>query len=165
MDDAALDALYQHDRWATEQLLAVCAKLTDEQLDRPFEMGFGSIRKTFVHMISVIDGWHSAITTQPRRFDKNGPNDIASLTAAFTIVADAFGATLDKGKPGDVWTARRPGEAIDVPRAILATHILTHGTHHRAQLLNMLRHVGVTDAPEVGVIDWTFATGRAKTVV
>ncbi len=34
------------------------------------------------------------------------------------------------------------------------THILTHSMHHRAQVLYMLRRVGVVDLPEGDVLSW-----------
>ncbi len=47
-------------------------------------------------------------------------------------------------------------EPIDVSftRGAAMTHCLVHGTHHRAQALNMLRHLGVAPLPEIDVMDW-----------
>ena len=40
-------------------------------------------------------------------------------------------------------------------------HVLTHGHYHRAQCLNMLRHLGVPGVsdklPDLDVIDWQHA--------
>jgi len=37
------------------------------------------------------------------------------------------------------------------------THVTTHGMHHRAQCLNMLRHVGVNPLPQSSVLQWMLA--------
>jgi uncharacterized damage-inducible protein DinB len=52
----------------------------------------------------------------------------------------------------DLWATRNIIEACG---AIL-THATTHGMHHRAQCLNMLRHLGVTPLPQSSVIEWTW---------
>ena len=44
-------------------------------------------------------------------------------------------------------------------RGVALVHIATHGMHHRAQCMNMIRHLGlagllVSDLPEIGVCDW-----------
>ena len=42
------------------------------------------------------------------------------------------------------------------------THIATHGTHHRAQCLNMLRRLGVHPLPQSSVAEWTRAADLTK---
>jgi uncharacterized damage-inducible protein DinB len=39
-------------------------------------------------------------------------------------------------------------------RRTALVHVCTHGAHHRAQALNMLRHLGVEELPEVDAITW-----------
>jgi uncharacterized damage-inducible protein DinB len=47
----------------------------------------------------------------------------------------------------------------------MLVHVATHGSHHRAQGLNMLRRLGlpgVSDRlPEIDVLDWQARTGPA----
>jgi uncharacterized damage-inducible protein DinB len=38
----------------------------------------------------------------------------------------------------------RPGVVRHFPLAVTMLQTCTHGTHHRAQALNMLRHLGAT---------------------
>ena len=44
-------------------------------------------------------------------------------------------------------------------------HVITHSMHHRAQLLYMLRGLGLTDLPEGDVLSWEHEAGVAKPVV
>ena len=46
-----LDRLLGHDHWATTQLLELSRGLTDEQLDRDFDIGHRTVRETFDHLI------------------------------------------------------------------------------------------------------------------
>jgi uncharacterized damage-inducible protein DinB len=39
-------------------------------------------------------------------------------------------------------------------RGGVITHVATHGMHHRAQCLNMLRQLGVTPLPKSSVVEW-----------
>ena len=47
-------------------------------------------------------------------------------------------------------------------RGVTLVHVCTHGTHHRAQCINMLRHLnvpGVSDKlPDPSTVDWQAAT-------
>jgi uncharacterized damage-inducible protein DinB len=41
-------------------------------------------------------------------------------------------------------------------RGAVLAHVTTHGTHHRAQCLNMLRRLGVNPLPPSSVAEWTW---------
>ena len=53
------------------------------------------------------------------------------------------------------------GESFRFRRATALAYVTTHGMHHRAQALNMLRQLGVTPLPEIDVIDWELTGGWA----
>ena len=58
---------------------------------------------------------------------------------------------------GDTVTRRlRDGRTVQMTRAAVLAHVATHGTHHRAQCLNMLRHLGVQPLPPSSVTEWTW---------
>jgi hypothetical protein len=46
-----IDRLLGHDVWTTHQLLLRCRGLTDEQLDRDFDIGHRTVRATLTHII------------------------------------------------------------------------------------------------------------------
>jgi uncharacterized damage-inducible protein DinB len=43
--------LFRHSDWARDKLLERAAQLDDAALDRPFEMGVGSLRETLQHLL------------------------------------------------------------------------------------------------------------------
>src|SRR5947209_857695 len=55
-----------------------------------------------------------------------------------------------------VETRERNGRTFQFTRGAILTHVTTHGTHHRAQCLNMLRHLGVSPLPASSVAEWTW---------
>jgi uncharacterized damage-inducible protein DinB len=51
----------------------------------------------------------------------------------------------------------RSGRTIELTRGAVVTHVATHGTHHRAQCLNMLRHLAIKPLPPSSVTEWTWS--------
>lgn len=60
-----LDRLLEHDRWTTRQVFIVCRTLTLEQLQKPFELGQGTIDETLRHMIRNVQVWTDLMRTRP----------------------------------------------------------------------------------------------------
>ena len=58
-----LDRLLAHDAWTTRQLLLRSRDLTDAQLDRPFDIGHETLRRTFVHIIGNMEVWTDLLQT------------------------------------------------------------------------------------------------------
>ena len=52
-----LDRLLGHDAWTTRHLLLLCRDLTDEQLDREFDIAHRTVRATFAHIINNVEAW------------------------------------------------------------------------------------------------------------
>jgi uncharacterized damage-inducible protein DinB len=50
---------------------------------------------------------------------------------------------------------------LDLPRAAMICHVLTHGAHHRAQVKRMLSGMGVRDLPDEDVISMVIEGPRA----
>jgi len=46
------------------------------------------------------------------------------------------------------------GKQYAFTRGAILAHVTTHGMHHRAQCLNMLRHIGVSPLPLSSVLEW-----------
>ena len=57
------ERLLRHDAWTTRLLLHRALDLSDEQLDREFDIGHRSLRRTFVHIIANME-W-TIWTNQP----------------------------------------------------------------------------------------------------
>lgn len=52
-----LDRLLGHDSWTTRQLLLLAVGLTDEQLDRDFDIAHRTVRATFQHVVRNVEVW------------------------------------------------------------------------------------------------------------
>ena len=159
-----LDVLLAHDRWATAQVLDACAKLTDEQFHRRFGIGHGSLHDTLAHVVSVVRvftetlaGWDA----RPRPDADGRRRTQDELRSLLEESCQQYAAEAPRRPPSETVTRRtRDGRVLVMTRAAVIAHVATHGAHHRAQCLNMLRHLGVTPLPPSSVAEWTW-TGES----
>ena len=100
--------------------------------------------------------WH-------RRFEM-GPG---SLHDTLTHVVGAMFRWADRidGPPRTVRPSIEDGSRRTPAELTTLLHVTTHGMHHRAQCLNILRHLavpGVSDRlPDIDVLEWQIRTAEA----
>ena len=153
-----LDRMLLHDAWTTRQLLARSRGLSDESLDRRFDLGPGSVRATLVHMIDNVQWWTDRMTGRPVRPDVpylSSVDQLIDLFEAATAELIELAQQLRDNKRLDdtfIDPSTRPPKRKTFGGCIL--HLATHNMHHRAQLLFMLRRLGVQDLPEGDALTW-----------
>jgi uncharacterized damage-inducible protein DinB len=161
-----LDRLLGHDAWTTRQLLVRCQELTDEQLDREFDIGYRTVRATFLHIISNVEMWSDLMTGQPAAAN-HGPRpegrSIAELTVRLDLAAADLARVARSVAQRGVWDERWV-DWLDSPPAEKTygagiAHVITHSMHHRTQLLYMLRQLGLRGLPEGDVFSWEQRAG------
>lgn len=160
--DNPLEILFATDLWATRQILDACERLSPEQFSRKFEMGFGSLQATITHLIASMRGWSDALAQREfrQRIDQDGKTySLAELRTLLHEAAEEFRSLVYSKPLAATMTRERGGKVYTFTYAEVATQVMTHGFHHRAQCLNMLRHVGVSPLPPASVLEWTRATG------
>ena len=156
-----LDRLLGHDAWTTRQILRLCEPLTDAQLDREFDIGHRSVRATLAHLVWNMEVWSGLMAggfelSQAREIARG--RTVADLTArldrAAANLAQVARSVSQRAGWDEEWL-----DVLDSPpsrktygRAI--AHVITHSMHHRAQLLYLLRLLGVPDLPEGDVLSW-----------
>jgi uncharacterized damage-inducible protein DinB len=156
-----LTILLAHDRWATGQILDACAGLTPEQFHRRFDMGPGSLHHTLTHVIGAMRTWTQTLAEVELlpRLETDGqrrpPEALRPLLdqACDELLAQAHRRPLDER----VIRRLRDGRTIELTRGVVLTHVTTHGMHHRAQCLNMLKQLGISPLPASSVVEWSLA--------
>lgn len=179
-----LDALIASDAWGTRIVLEKCRDLSHEQFHREFPMGLGSLHETLTHVISVMRRWTDRLAGRPPRpmlhkvkkyphlsgdakdrtpdellalLDEARRDLVAVAAQARASTSASLASTLSLDWPGDDGVAK----TYTFTRAVVFVHLCTHGYHHRAQCLNMLRHLnvpGLSDhLPEPSAVDWQTA--------
>jgi uncharacterized damage-inducible protein DinB/MOSC domain-containing protein YiiM len=152
-----LDRLLGHDAWTTRQLLRLSEGLDDAQLDREFDLGLRTLRKTFLHIIRNMEGWKDVMAGEPLRPPGGGTSVPEMRTRLDRAAADL--ARLAKGvAKRDGWDERFKDPSGDPPTERSfgggIAHVLTHSMHHRAQVIYMLKRLGVKGVPEGDVLSW-----------
>jgi len=159
--------LHEHRMWANQQLLAAARDLSDEALHHPLAIGQGSVWKSLAHMyaaefvwLAAIDGNEQAAAPGDRPDglpgNQRGETPIASLDELAThwqktdegwqrMLAGLSDDQLDR----EVW---RVG-ALSGKRAVtrlsdVLLHVCTHAHYTVAQVVNMLRQLGVGSLPD-----------------
>jgi uncharacterized damage-inducible protein DinB len=176
-----LDILLAQDAWCTRTLLEHCRPLTKDQFHKKFEIGLGDLHTTITHIISATRRWTDRIAGRtPRPFlhpipsmpqisgdakDRTIDELLALHEEAAKDLAKVAAASREKGFT-QILTLEfaMPGEAkkrYQFTHGTAMVHVTTHATHHRAQCVNMLRHLnvpGVSDKlPDLEAIAWQSA--------
>lgn len=153
-----LDRLLDHDRWASTTLLELCGDLTDEQLDRPFDIGHKTIRATLDHMIFNIAAWTGEMTGQPdsalvARADGSLPALADRHERAYAAFAGVARRIRDEDRLEETFIDEFGGE-MTFGGAII--HVVLHNAEHRADVLHILQRLGIPDLPEIDHGLWDF---------
>lgn len=156
-----LDRLLGHDAWTTRQLLLRCRELNDSQLDRQFDIGHRSVRATIEHIVRNMEVWTDLIAGQPVRPDEGtapSGRSVESLIRRLDVVAAQLNAIATQvareGRLDERWLDYLDQPAAQKSYGGAIAHVLTHSMHHRAQVLYLLRHLGMRDLIEGDVLSW-----------
>ena len=160
-----LDISLAHNAWATRELLHVCEKLDDAQWHRRFDMGPGSLHDTLTHIVGAMLRWADRIDGPPQpvrpSIEDGTQRSRAELRALLDDAEAALAASAARARQRGLDTAldvTLGGTPYRFTLNAMLAHVTTHGMHHRAQCLNMLRRLGaagISDAlPDLDVLEW-----------
>lgn len=155
-----LDRLLGHDAWTTRQLLLLCEPLSDEDLDRQFDISHGSLRAIFAHVVRNVEAWANLLDGKPMEGRGTPPpawsigEMIERLDRGSEHLAQVARSIAERDAWDETWID--PAEDPPMERSYGGTiaHVITHSMHHRAQLLYLMRLVGIEDRPEGDVLSW-----------
>jgi uncharacterized damage-inducible protein DinB len=155
-----LDRLLGHDAWTTRRLLLRCRELTDEKLDRRFDIGDRSLRETFLHIIENMEIWTALMAERLVR--KGAEQESISsveelldrLSLAAKDLADVSRRIRDDGRLDRMYVDTLDDPPTMKPLGGTIVHVITHSMHHRAQVLYLMEQLGLTNLPEVDALGW-----------
>jgi uncharacterized damage-inducible protein DinB len=166
MNDGLIDS-FRYNTWATRELLAVCRRLSQEQLDATAVGAYGSIIETMRHIISCEASDCARLTGEQPSWDYSAEDgDLDELSRRVDELEERWERFLST--PFDAertflipW---HDGIARDVPAGIFLIGVLHHAIEHRSQVCTILTAIGV-DPPDygsdMGPLDYAEVTDRA----
>lgn len=156
-----LDRLLQHDAWTTRQLLVLCNELSDAQLDREFDIGHRTVRKTLWHIIDNLEIWTALMADQqgpPQDFTRTVDSWTYEMLGRLDFAASELAVVAHAVAQRDGWDERwldtLDNPPVEKTYGGAIAHVITHSMHHRAQVLYMLKKLGLADLPEGDVLSW-----------
>ncbi len=156
-DAIIVERYFTYSEWAMTKVLEAAADLDDAHLDQVFEMGMTTLRKTMQHMLDAerwwLDNWQRDLSPFPREEVKRSLSELTELFRDICRLRNSFIQSLDGESANRIVnvTAGGPSTCFRVVESLL--QLCGHGTHHRAQCLNMLRHLGAKP-PAIDLIVW-----------
>ncbi|MDR7419797.1 MAG: DinB family protein [Armatimonadota bacterium] len=153
------ERLLHHNLWATRVLLDRCRLLTAEQFMQRHDIGPGSLHDTLRHIVGAMFRWADRLAGRTVRdsIERNPrpqtPDELLTLLDRAARELEEVVTRIDReSRHDEKMRTEFPGEPFT--RGTAVVHVVTHGVHHRAQALNMLRRLGVADLPELDAISW-----------
>ncbi len=166
-----LKRLHQHRAWVNGNLLTAAGGLTDEQLKSAFQIGQGSIWKSLLHLYAAECVWLETLLGNeefltpgdlPGKLPGNQQGqgaiaDLAELRLKWTELEKrwtAYVANLSPAALEEVIYRKSValGVRLGVRRSDALLHVCTHAQYTVAQVVNMLRHLGLEKLPETMLI-------------
>lgn len=137
---------------ARERVFAIVRILSQAAYVRTFPFGHGSIRATLVHVADT-EWWYTSMLRGVPAPEERSPfrpftrTGFSPLEAAWRDLAGSTAQVLreqrDWDRPvEDWWTTKRWKRGVKTTAAGVATQLLFHEIHHRAQVMAMLRLIG-----------------------
>jgi uncharacterized damage-inducible protein DinB len=159
-----LDSITQFNKWANQQLAAQILLLNHQDVHQQIEGSFDSIHKTWHHIYVAENIWNQ------RLLDINNI-DIPKHDAALSMLALHQNLIAESNKlceyvnnvSGTHWwlqtiTYNGPNNVICTnAKWQTITHVCNHGSFHRGQLVNFLRHLGITTITNTDFMGWVRA--------
>jgi uncharacterized damage-inducible protein DinB len=146
--------LLEQNGWATRNMIEACAALSHDQFHQKFEMGPGSLHDTLRHILAAMQGWGDLLAGREQRPPLSGEHTPAELLELLDRLAVDLSDSAEAHTHEELVTGERGGRSYTFARGAVISHVTTHGMHHRAQCLNMLRQLGVDRLPPSSIIEW-----------
>lgn len=140
-----LELLRYGDR-ANEIVMTEVCGLSATQLDRPLDLGMGSVRKIASHLLAGEVTWLARLggNVEAKWPAKPIPEDPAAMLEMFRAEATARKALIIG--PADLDRRQQyrdsRGSLFEASLQDMLIQMVVHATHHRAQLVNAIRRVG-----------------------
>lgn len=147
-DLVSLRSIFSYSDWANSRLLDAAAGLRDAQLDQPFPIGPGSLRRTLIHICVGENVWlkrwqGQRETRWPSEDVKLSVQDVRRELEGANRERERFMSGLSATRLQEPLVYRdSKGSLFRAPLGQMMFQAANHSIHHRAQAVNLLRQLG-----------------------
>ena len=141
--------LFDYCCWVNQRILQAALQVTPEQFTAPNTSSYGSLRGTLVHTLRAEMIWRRRLQGDPMPTGLPTETDFPtpqSLAAAWEAEQPLMRAYLDSLGDADLQTfldyKNTKGAPFRNLRGSILTHVVNHGTQHRAEAAAMLTDFG-----------------------
>ncbi len=153
---AHLRRMARYNRWANARLYDACAKLGEEEYQKPRPAFFGSLHGTLCHLLVTDWEWIARVAGEPSPglpLDHQPFSALSELRAAretqdARIIAVADGLDETAAAADAVYRrVSQPQAEMRTPRYLCLLHMFNHETHHRGQAHDQLSQTTTPPPP------------------
>ncbi|MBK8701434.1 MAG: DinB family protein [Saprospiraceae bacterium] len=158
MNIAYFQELSAYNVWANQLVCGWLKQLTAGQWTQPIISSFGSIADTTIHIAGAEKIWLDRLNQVenpiwlPAVF-KGSQAEALSLWQQASVELTAFVRHMEDHKLNTAMSFRRiNGDVNELSHYQVLAHVFNHTTHHRGQLITMLRQLGFTAVSSTDVL-------------
>ncbi len=129
--------LIEYEAWCNLRALDAVERLSETEVRRDFGFGWRTPHATLFHIADVMRGWAGAVGPVIKKPTWSPYRETMTLGEIRSIIEEAGESLLRAARASDA------AAVLDQDRRLHQVfHLVTHGTHHRGQLLSMLTLMG-----------------------
>jgi uncharacterized damage-inducible protein DinB len=142
-DSRQLRRLVDYNQWADERILAAVEGVPPDELERPREAYFGTLATNLRHIVGAQRNWLRRWKGEPPRYDEPLAAPWRPVYAETHAAVRAYvGGLSDADAERVVHYADFRGNPQQIVLAHAITHLVNHGTAHRAETGLLLERLG-----------------------
>ena len=129
--------LVEYELWCNLRALSFLEGLSEEEFGRDFGFGLRTPHRTMFHIADVMQGWSRSVgpvIEKPSWLPYDATVTLREIRGMFTEFGTGWLAAAKSSHEAGVLAENR--------RLHQVLHLVTHGTHHRGQLLSMITLMG-----------------------
>ena len=144
--------------WADQRIFETVNNLSDDRIEREIASSFPSIKKTILHMWDAESMWWQRLKLSEKitRPSEEFKGTFAGLLKNLEQQSIAWKEWIDNANENQLQhvfayqNSRK--EQFKQPVYEMLMHLFNHSTHHRGQLVTLLRQLGVEKIPATDFI-------------